>query len=95
MQAKYPVILFLPEDQHAYKVGQAALEVFEVPLEPANMPIRPADVEVIEALKEAIEASPQTKQIFPRRQRANFGADQPERLESSWLNTPWSVPGGH
>ena len=52
MQAKYPVILFLPEDQHAYEVGQAALELFEaIPREPA--PIQTPDVEVIEALEEA------------------------------------------
>lgn len=29
MQAKYPVICFIPADQHAYEVGQAALELFE------------------------------------------------------------------
>lgn len=29
MQAKYPVICFLPADQHAYEIGQAALELFE------------------------------------------------------------------
>lgn len=29
MQAKYPVICFIPEDQHAYEIGQAALELFE------------------------------------------------------------------
>ncbi len=29
MQAKYPVVLFLPEDQHAYEIGQSALELFE------------------------------------------------------------------
>lgn len=29
MQARYPVICFIPADQHAYEVGQAALELFE------------------------------------------------------------------
>ena len=29
MQAKYPVVLFLPEDQHAFEVGQATLESLE------------------------------------------------------------------
>ena len=29
IQAKYPVILFKPEDQHAYEVGLAAMEAFE------------------------------------------------------------------
>jgi hypothetical protein len=52
MQTKYPVILFLPEDQHAYEVGQAALELFEaIPHEPAS--IQTPDVELIEALEEA------------------------------------------
>ncbi len=37
MQAKYPVILLLPEVQHAYEVGQAALELFEaIPHDPVS-----------------------------------------------------------
>jgi hypothetical protein len=52
MQAKYPVVLFKPEDQYAYEVGQAALEVFEqVPTEP--MVFKSADVEVHQAIEEA------------------------------------------
>lgn len=54
MQAKYPVVLFLPEDQHAFEVGQAALEMFEkVPSDLGAVPIRTADVEVAQALEEA------------------------------------------
>lgn len=52
MQAKYPVVLFLPEDQHAFEVGQAALELFEtVPHE--ETPINPVDADVVHALSEA------------------------------------------
>jgi hypothetical protein len=42
MQAKYPVICFVPEDQHAYEIGQAALELFEsVPIAVPDFKIEP------------------------------------------------------
>lgn len=40
MQAKYPVICFIPEDQHAYEIGQATLEMFEaIPKSAADLAI--------------------------------------------------------
>ncbi len=42
MQAKYPVICFIPEDQHAYEIGQAALELFEaVPITVPDFKVEP------------------------------------------------------
>ncbi len=52
MQAKYPVILFLPEDQHAFEVGQAALEMFEaIPGE--EVTVKAVDADVVHALGQA------------------------------------------
>ncbi|QDU96273.1 hypothetical protein [Lignipirellula cremea] len=54
MQAKYPVVLFLPEDQHAYEVGQAALEMFEaIPDVLGDFPIPNPNVEVLKAFEDA------------------------------------------
>ena len=54
LQAKYPVLLFLPEDQHAYEVGQAALELFEsVPSDSDPIPVRTMRVDKVQALKDA------------------------------------------
>jgi len=55
MQAKYPVVLFLPEDQHAYEVGQDALVLFEsMQQSEATTPqVTAVDVEVVEAIEEA------------------------------------------
>ena len=53
MQAKYPVVLFLPEDQHAYEIGQAALELFESIPHQEDVPIRMVDVDVAQALEDA------------------------------------------
>jgi hypothetical protein len=52
MQAKYPVVLFLPEDKHAYEIGQSALELFES-LPHKDIPIRSSDADVVQALDEA------------------------------------------
>ncbi len=42
MQAKYPVICFIPEDQHAYEIGQAALELFEaIPITVPDFKVEP------------------------------------------------------
>lgn len=50
MQARYPVISFVPEDQHAYEIGQAALELFEaIPDKKEAIEIRPLEVDVYEA----------------------------------------------
>ena len=53
MQAKYPVVLFLPEDQHAFEIGQAALELFESIPHEGDVPIRKVDTDVAQALEEA------------------------------------------
>ncbi|EAQ80610.1 hypothetical protein [Blastopirellula marina] len=56
MQAKYPVVLFLPEDQYAFDVGQAALEMFEaIPGVPRDMIIKTPDIEVLQAAEETKE----------------------------------------
>lgn len=52
MQAKYPVVLFLPEDQHAFEVGQAALEMFEA-IPDGDVTLSPVDADVIHALGQA------------------------------------------
>ena len=55
IQAKYPVVLFKPEDQHAYEVGLAALEAFEaipVPDDLASF-IKPLDPELMRVWAEA------------------------------------------
>ncbi|MCA8994591.1 MAG: hypothetical protein KDA88_21615 [Planctomycetaceae bacterium] len=52
MQAKYPVVLFLPEDQHAFEVGQAALELFEA-VPHMEAPINAVNADVIHASGEA------------------------------------------
>lgn len=49
MQTKYPVILFLPEDQHAFEIGQAALELFEAVPDP-DVSIERVDKDVVDAL---------------------------------------------
>ena len=50
MQAKYPVISFIPEDQHAYEIGQAALEMFEaIPNTADAVAVRPLEVDAYEA----------------------------------------------
>ena len=52
MQAKYPVICFIPEDQHAFEIGQAALEMFEaIPDSTRDLKILPIDVETIQAME--------------------------------------------
>ncbi len=53
MQAKYPVVLFLPEDQHAFEIGQAALEGFELIDAPEYARPEIINADVIEALSEA------------------------------------------
>jgi hypothetical protein len=53
MQSKYPVVLFLPEDQHAFEIGQAALELFESIPHEDDVPIRKVDTDVAQALEEA------------------------------------------
>jgi len=54
MQSKYPVVLFLPEDQHAFEIGQAALELFEsIPDPQSAIPVRSPDLEVAKVLEEA------------------------------------------
>lgn len=49
MQTKYPVILFLPEDQHAFEIGQAALELFETVPDP-DVPVERVNKDVVDAL---------------------------------------------
>ncbi len=54
MQAKYPVILFLPEDQHAFEIGQCALEMFEaIACNPEDLTIRAIDADVTQAVEDA------------------------------------------
>lgn len=66
MQAKYPVVLFLPEDQHAFEIGQAALELFEaIPADLGNIPIRTADIEVAQALEDAKKRLAEAGLSFP------------------------------
>lgn len=50
MQAKYPVICFIPEDQHAFELGQAALELFE------SVPNTSQDLKVIVPTEEQAQA---------------------------------------
>lgn len=53
IQAKYPVVLFLPEDRRAYEVGQSALELF-ASLPPQSPPeISPIESHVARALEQA------------------------------------------
>jgi len=53
IQAKYPVILFAPEDQHAYEVGLAVLEAFEALPVRKDFTITPIDPEIYRVWMEA------------------------------------------
>ena len=54
MQAKYPVISFVPEDLHAFEIGQAALEMFEaIPHPPVTTAPQTLAVEDYEAQTDA------------------------------------------
>lgn len=58
MQSKYPVICFIPEDQHAFEVGQAALEMFEsIPDRKPDLKIPEIDVKTIEAIERVEQAA--------------------------------------
>jgi integrase len=48
IQAKYPVILFKPEDEHAYEVGLAALEMFESNPIPDDLILNPKDIATLD-----------------------------------------------
>lgn len=63
MQARYPVICFIPEDQHAYEVGQAALELFEsIPAPREDIKIEALTVDQLHAADEVRRIS-QTARI--------------------------------
>jgi len=57
LQRKYPVIAFIPEDQHAYEIGLAVLEQFDVIAAeaPLDLAIKAPSVNELEAMKQAAE----------------------------------------
>ncbi|MDB5342015.1 MAG: hypothetical protein JWP89_392 [Schlesneria sp.] len=57
MQMKYPVICFLPEDQHAFEIGQAALEMFESIPDLPDLKVEPLDLETIQAIERVQQAA--------------------------------------